>query len=96
MPFIPFPPYTSPPPSFPSSIILIQAWSYIIHEMIPNVRKLELHLAHFCKACEADEVVLFERATFLVIASAQRKEHPDPKRYEKISTYVKQFKHSCT
>ncbi|KAI9225349.1 MAG: ras-related GTP-binding protein A-like protein [Piptocephalis tieghemiana] len=84
---------------FPTTIFdesLYKAWSYIIHEMIPNVRKLELHLAHFCKACEADEVVLFERATFLVIASAQRKEHPDPKRYEKISTYVKQFKHSCT
>jgi hypothetical protein len=32
---------------------------------------LETHLKNFCRACDADEVVLFERATFLVVSHAQ-------------------------
>ena len=39
--------------------------------LIPNIRLLETHLNKFCRICDADEVVLFERATFLVISHAQ-------------------------
>lgn len=39
--------------------------------LIPNIRLLETHLNNFCRMCDADEVVLFERATFLVISHAQ-------------------------
>lgn len=84
---------------FPTSIFdesLYKAWSAIIHAMVPNVRKLERHLAVFCQACEADEVVLFERATLLVIATAQKRQHGDVTKYEKISTMIKNFKHSCS
>merc|ERR1712130_23619 len=52
--------------------------------------------AKFCDLCRADEVVLFERATFLVISSATRMNHPDIHRYEKISNIIKQFKLSCS
>merc|ERR1711907_294716 len=52
---------------------LYKAWSSIVHALIPNVRLLEKHLERFCEICEADEVVLFERATFLVISHARTK-----------------------
>lgn len=50
---------------------LYKAWSEIVTNLIPNIRLLETHLNKFCKMCDADEVVLFERATFLVISHAQ-------------------------
>jgi hypothetical protein len=59
---------------YPSSIwdeSLYKAWSEIVTNLIPNIRLLETHLNNFCRMCDADEVVLFERATFLVISHAQ-------------------------
>jgi hypothetical protein len=50
---------------------LYKAWSEIVTNLIPNIRLLETHLNKFCRSCDADEVVLFERATFLVISHAQ-------------------------
>jgi Ras-related GTP-binding protein A/B len=50
---------------------LYKAWSEIVTNLIPNIRLLETHLGKFCQICDADEVVLFERATFLVISHAQ-------------------------
>lgn len=73
-----------------------QAWSSIVYSLIPNINALENQLDQFCQVCEADEVVLFERATFLVIAHAQTTEHDDVHRFEKISNIVKQFKLSCS
>jgi Ras-related GTP-binding protein A/B len=37
--------------------------------------------------CGADEVVLFERATFLVISHATRKPFKDVHRFEKVVNY---------
>jgi Ras-related GTP-binding protein A/B len=76
--------------------VFFQAWSSIVYSLIPNVQLLELHLQKFCEICEADEVVLFERATFLVISHSTRKDHKDVHRFEKISNIVKQFKLSCS
>ena len=45
---------------------LYKAWSQIIYSLIPNVELLEKQLKDFSFICNADEVVLFERATFLV------------------------------
>ena len=53
---------------------LYKAWSEIVTNLIPNIAILENHLTKFCKHCDADEVVLFERATFLVISHAQNAE----------------------
>lgn len=75
---------------------LYKAWSSIVYSLIPNVQLLESHLGKFCQICEADEVVLFERATFLVISHATNKDHKDVHRFEKISNIVKQFKLSCS
>jgi len=51
---------------------LYKAWSEIVTNLIPNIGVLESHLRDFCRICDADEVVLFERATFLVISHAQQ------------------------
>lgn len=85
---------------------LYKAWSEIVTNLIPNIGLLETHLNNFCRSCDADEVVLFERATFLVISHAQadddlsnehqkRTPHFDEHRFEKTSNIIKQFKLSC-
>lgn len=56
---------------------LYKAWSEIVTNLIPNIGVLESHLSDFCRICDADEVVLFERATFLVISHAQAKKDAD-------------------
>ncbi|KAM3584432.1 GTP-binding protein gtr1, variant 2 [Umbelopsis sp. WA50703] len=79
---------------FPTSIwdeTLYAAWSKIVHCLIPNIETLQMHLDNFCEICDADEVVLFERTTILVIANAARVEHADIHRFEKISSIIKQF-----
>jgi len=84
---------------FPTSIwdeTLYKAWSCIVYAMIPNISIIESRLHKFCQICEADEVVLFERATFLVISHASQKTHKDVHRFEKISNIIKQFKLSCS
>lgn len=68
----------------------------MVYSLIPNVRILEQHLHNFSAACEADEVVLFEKATFLVISHATVAEQRDAHRFEKISNIIKQFKLSCS
>jgi len=74
---------------------LYRAWSHIVHSLVPNTTKLESHLNEFCKKSNADEVVLFESTTFLVIATATCTPHSDAHRFEKISNITKQFKLSC-
>jgi len=75
---------------------LYKAWSSIVYSLIPNIKTLEFHLQNFCQICEADEVVLFERATFLVISHSSSRQHRDDHRFEKISNIIKQFKLSCS
>jgi Ras-related GTP-binding protein A/B len=75
---------------------LYRAWSSIVYSLIPNMQDLEKHLNSFCSICSADEVVLFERATFLVISHATHANHRDIHRFEKISNIIKQFKLSCS
>lgn len=75
---------------------LYRAWSSIVYLLIPNVHQLEANLTNFANIIDADEVLLFERATFLVISHCQRKPHRDVHRFEKISNIIKQFKLSCS
>lgn len=74
---------------------LFKAWSRIVYSLIPDIHRLEEQLAHICTVCEADEVVLFERNTFLLISHSSRRHMQDSHRFEKISNIVKQFKLSC-
>merc|ERR1711935_1073384 len=75
---------------------LYKAWSSIVYMLIPNVKDMESSLQDFAEILDADEVLLFEKATFLVISHAERKEHRDVHRFEKISNIIKQFKLSCS
>lgn len=75
---------------------LYKAWSTIVAHLVPHLSDLETSLTRFADVLGADEVVLFERATFLVISHATRRTHADVHRFEKISNIVKQFKLSCT
>ena len=75
---------------------LYRAWSSIVYSLIPNIATLQDHLGAFRDLCEADEMVLFERATFLVIAYSSSSKQRDVHRFEKISNIVKQFKLSCS
>lgn len=75
---------------------LYKAWSSIVYALVPNVHVLESNLQRLTGLCEADEIVLFEKATFLVISHATQREHDDVHRYEKISNIIKQFKLSCS
>jgi Ras-related GTP-binding protein A/B len=69
-----------------------------VHTLIPNAAILSKHLTTFAAACSATEVILFERTTFLVIATSTPKSEPDldAKRYERTSELVKAFKYSCS
>ena len=49
-----------------SHSVLFQAWSSIVYQLVPNVSQLESSLQQFAEIIDADEVLLFERATFLV------------------------------
>lgn len=72
-----------------------KAWSSIVYKLIPNVKELEQSLKMFADLMDGDEVLLFERATFLVISHCQRTLHRDVHRFEKVSNIIKQFKLSC-
>ncbi|KAI8347657.1 Gtr1/RagA G protein conserved region-domain-containing protein [Blakeslea trispora] len=74
---------------------LYAAWASIIHHLIPNMASIQTSLDGFCQICGADEVVLFDKTTFLVIANAATIDHPDIHRFEKISSIIKQF-NLCT
>ncbi|PAV23817.1 ras-related gtp binding a [Pyrrhoderma noxium] len=58
---------------------LYKAWSRIVHTLIPNAAILSKHLTTFAEACNATEVILFERTTFLVIATSEQKSTEAPK-----------------
>lgn len=49
---------------------LYRAWSRIVQTQIPALNLLERHLKQLAETCEAEEVVIFERTTFLVIAKS--------------------------
>lgn len=55
---------------------LYKAWSNIVHTLIPNANILSTHLSTFAQACSATEVILFERTTFLVIATSSSSTQP--------------------
>jgi len=55
---------------------LYKAWSQIVHTLIPNASVLTRHLDKLAAACNATEVILFERTTFLVIATSSNTRPP--------------------
>ena len=74
---------------------LYKAWSDIIGSIIPKKDKIKELLEKYCKACQADEVILFEKNTFLYISSFNNKEIKNKERFEKICEEMNKFKKTC-
>jgi Ras-related GTP-binding protein A/B len=91
--------------TFASSIwdqTLYKAWAGIVHKMVPNLAVIEKFLQAFAKQLHAEEIVLFERSTFLMVTnvftnainSGKPHDNPNPDRYERISNIMKSYKHT--
>ena len=85
---------------FPTSIwdqSLYKAWATIICTLVPNLDVIERHLRALANAIESEEIVLFERTTFLVVKSVTSHigaRNPDLDRFERLSNIIKTFKQS--
>ena len=78
---------------------LYKAWGNIVHSLIPNLEVIEWYLSRLADATEAEEIVLFERVTFLTVTSVTSKlgdQNPYYDRYERLSNIIKTFKNSLS
>ena len=86
---------------------LYKAWAEIIHDLVPNLDQIEKHLGSLGKLIMAEEVLLFERTSFLVVSSWASKEiitsdkdqpaqNPTYDRNERLSNIIKNFKQSTS
>lgn len=86
--------------TFASSIwdqSLYKAWAGIVHKMIPNLVIIEKFLHAFANQLHAEEVVLFERSTFLTVTNVVNdigEQNPSLDRHERISNIMKTYKHT--
>lgn len=83
---------------FPTSIwevTLYKAWTEIVSTLILDMNSLKRGLANFANCCNAEEVILFEKSTFLLTCFYSKKQLSDEQRFEKISHIIKKFKLSC-
>ncbi|KAM3535519.1 hypothetical protein MY4038_001204 [Beauveria bassiana] len=78
---------------------LYKAWASIIHDLVPNLAVIERNLANLGVAIEAEEILLFERTSFLAVSSWTSKEaarNPTEDRLERMSNIMKHFKQSIS
>ena len=74
---------------------LYKAWTEIVSSLIIDMDMLKSSLNMLAEACNAEEVIVFERSTFLLTCHYCNKENPDDQRFERISHIIKKFKLSC-
>lgn len=78
---------------------LYKAWASIIHDLVPNLATIERNLANLGVAIEAEELLLFERTSFLAVSSWTSQEgqrNPTEDRLERMSNIMKHFKQSIS
>lgn len=78
---------------------LYKAWGMIVHSLVPNLEVIEWYLTKLAEATEAEEIVLFERVTFLTVTSVTSQlgnRNPYYDRYERLSNIIKTFKNSLS
>lgn len=78
---------------------LYKAWASIIHDLVPNLSVIERNLANLGVAIEAEELLLFERTSFLAVSSWMSPEgqrNPTGDRLERMSNIMKHFKQSIS
>ncbi|CAD8052072.1 unnamed protein product [Paramecium sonneborni] len=74
---------------------LYKAWSQIVQNLLPERDIIRKSLKSLCNKCSCDEIVLFEKQSYLVIDFEDLSEKKDILKYERISNIIKQFKLSC-
>ncbi|KAM3146764.1 hypothetical protein pb186bvf_001294 [Paramecium bursaria] len=76
---------------------LYKAWSFIVQSLIPNIEVISKSLQQLNDICSCDEVVLFEKSTFLIISfhTLVNNKSADVNKYERLANIIKQFKLSC-
>lgn len=78
---------------------LYKAWASIIHDLVPNLSDIEKQLGSLGTLIEAEELLLFERTSFLVVSNWTSEEgqmNPTTDRLERISNILKHFKQSIS
>ncbi|KAJ9426195.1 Gtr1/RagA G protein conserved region-domain-containing protein [Fusarium oxysporum] len=78
---------------------LYKAWASIIHDLVPNLSVIERNLANLGLAIEAEELLLFERTSFLAVSSwtsSEGQRNPTEDRLERMSNIMKHFKQSIS
>lgn len=78
---------------------LYKAWASIIHDLVPNLAVIERNLANLGLAIEAEELLLFERTSFLAVSSwtsPEGQRNPTEDRLERMSNIMKHFKQSIS
>ncbi|PHH65640.1 hypothetical protein CDD81_1726 [Ophiocordyceps australis] len=78
---------------------LYKAWASIIHDLVPNLSVIEHNLANLGAAIEAEELLLFERTSFLAVSSWTSREghrNPTEDRLERMSNIMKHFKQTIS
>jgi len=76
---------------------LYKAWASILHDLIPNLAMIEENLGVLGQLIEAEEILLFERTSFLVVSvwsSDVGRQNPYTDRFERMSNVMKHFKSS--
>ena len=76
---------------------LYAAWGDIVQCLTPNLELMKNYLSKLAQATRAEEIVLFERATFLKVINVTTTagdENPYLDRFERLSNLIKTFKHS--
>jgi Ras-related GTP-binding protein A/B len=76
---------------------LYRAWTQVVYFLIPNAATIEGMLQKLAVLLDARELILYERATCLVVTHISREgemRNPYTDRFERISSILKTHKHS--
>ncbi|KAK4565813.1 GTP-binding protein gtr1 [Recurvomyces mirabilis] len=76
---------------------LYRAWTQVIYFLVPNAATIESMLRKLAELLDARELILYERATCLVVTHITREgegQNPYTDRFERISSILKTHKHS--
>ena len=71
---------------------IYKVFSNILFSIAKNNEKIREMLEEYARACNADEVILFDKTTLLVISSFSNKEFKDEERFGKMCNSLKKFK----
>lgn len=76
---------------------LVRAWSCVVESLVPNLTAVHRLLHSLMDAMDADEVVLMEKTTLLVVTFASREKiNRDAARFQKLPMRFKMFRTSCS